>query len=110
MGREALIGFFQKANMASASVIKEVTDQFQNKVILRSQFLLTEGIVSDEYFLLEKGFQVRTIKKHRIFSWNYRYVFKQNKEGVFKKIMLQYFLPFGKTFSRLLYFLCFINK
>ena len=55
MGKEALIGFFQKANMASSS-ITEVTDQFQNKVILRNQFLLTEGILSDEYFLLEKGF------------------------------------------------------
>jgi len=56
MSNEALIEFFRNTNLVSLSVANEIAGQFTYKFIAKSQFLLTEGKIANEYLFLEKGY------------------------------------------------------
>jgi CRP-like cAMP-binding protein len=56
MSKENLIEFFRNENLASVSVSQEIADHFENRIILKNQYLLTSGRISDEYLFLEKGY------------------------------------------------------
>ena len=56
MGKEALTAFLLNTNLVSLSSVREIVGQFSNKVILKNQFLLEAGKISDQYLFLEKGY------------------------------------------------------
>lgn len=56
MGNEKLELLFYNSKLVSLVKSKEIAGHFNQKSILKNQFLLTEGKYSDEYFFLETGF------------------------------------------------------
>ena len=56
MDKKMLVSQLRNSNLMSASVATEIADKFEEKVLAKNQFLLTEGKVSDEYFFLAKGY------------------------------------------------------
>jgi CRP-like cAMP-binding protein len=56
MSKENLTAFFYSTNLVSLSAANEIAGRFESRVILKNQFLLTEGKISDEYLFLEKGY------------------------------------------------------
>jgi CRP-like cAMP-binding protein len=56
MSKDALKQFLQSSNLISAPTAEEIASQFENRVIARNGFLLTEWKVSDEYLFLEHGY------------------------------------------------------
>ena len=56
MNKEKLTDYFQHEKLISFPVRNEIAANFQHKVILKNQFLLTSGKVCDDYLFLEKGY------------------------------------------------------
>jgi CRP-like cAMP-binding protein len=56
MGKEKLIQFFYNSNLVSLSKAEEIAVHFEERQLLKNEFLLEEGKVSDEYFFLQAGF------------------------------------------------------
>ena len=56
MDKEALTTFLLKSNFITLSAANEIADKFIYKSIPKNQFQLSEGKVSDEYLLLQKGY------------------------------------------------------
>ena len=56
MDKEALSTFLLKSNIITLSAANEIADKFVYKSIPKNQFQLSEGKVSDEYLLLQKGY------------------------------------------------------
>ena len=48
--------FFKKSNLVSAQTAESIAVEFVPKKIMANQFLLKEGMISDEYVFLETGF------------------------------------------------------
>lgn len=55
MPSEKLIQLFYNSRLVSLSIAHEIANQFYPRSILRHEFFLTEGQVSDEYLFLETG-------------------------------------------------------
>jgi CRP-like cAMP-binding protein len=51
-----LLRFFQNHGLTTASVVEEALSCFDEKDILKNEFFLKEGFVSNEYMILETGF------------------------------------------------------
>ena len=47
MDKKMLVSQLRNSNLMSASVATEIADKFEEKVLAKNQFLLTEGKVSD---------------------------------------------------------------
>ena len=56
MDKEALTTFLLNSNIITQSAANEIADKFIYKSIPKNQFQLSEGKVSDEYLLLQKGY------------------------------------------------------
>ena len=56
MEKQALVEFLQQSNLVSPKTAEMIAGGFLPKEIMKTQFLLKEGRVCDEYFFLEKGF------------------------------------------------------
>ncbi|MDP9076923.1 MAG: Crp/Fnr family transcriptional regulator [Bacteroidota bacterium] len=56
MSKEKLIDFFRNDNHISPFTRPDIAEQFRKIAISKNQFLLTEGKISDDYLLLEKGY------------------------------------------------------
>ena len=55
MDKEKLLAFLRNESLIPASVLNEIAGQFQYKIIVKNQFLLAEGKISDDYLFLTKG-------------------------------------------------------
>lgn len=47
---------FQKHGLSSTTILEEIERHFEEKNLPRNNFLLKEGVVSNEYMILESGF------------------------------------------------------
>ncbi|MBF4516918.1 Crp/Fnr family transcriptional regulator [Flavobacterium sp. ANB] len=56
MSKEAIVLYLKSTNLISLDVAVEIANHFESKLILKNQKILEEGMVSDEYLFLEKGF------------------------------------------------------
>lgn len=56
MESQNLINFLRKTNLVSAQTAESIAVEFVPKKIPANQFLLKEGMISDEYVFLESGF------------------------------------------------------
>ena len=56
MSSQKLIQFFKNSNLVSSKSAEEIANIFSPKEIKKSDFLLKEGRISNEYFFLENGF------------------------------------------------------
>ena len=56
VAKHSLLRFFQNNGLTSASVIEEALNSFEEKELSKNDFFLKEGIVSNEYMILETGF------------------------------------------------------
>ena len=56
MSSQKLIQFFKNSNLVSSKSAEEISNIFSPKEIKKSDFLLKEGRISNEYFFLENGF------------------------------------------------------
>src|SRR5687767_3152347 len=56
MKREKLTRFFQSTNLVSSQKAEEIANHFVSKQVAKSEFILNQGKVSDEYLFLETGF------------------------------------------------------
>lgn len=56
MSKEHLSAFFHNSNLVSLSMAKELADRFEQKIIAKNHFLLTEDKIADEYLFLDKGY------------------------------------------------------
>ena len=56
VAKHSLLRFFQNNGLTSASVIEEALSSFEEKELSKNDFFLKEGIVSNEYMILETGF------------------------------------------------------
>jgi len=63
MENKALVEFLLHSNLVSLKTAEEIASGFLPKEIMKSEFLLKEGRVCDEYFFLEEGFM-------RAFAYN----------------------------------------
>ena len=50
-----LLRFFQNHGLTAASVIEEALSYFEEKCLFKNDFFLKEGVVSNEYMILETG-------------------------------------------------------
>jgi CRP-like cAMP-binding protein len=55
-GKKALEERLQKTGLVSASLVAEIVERFQHKVIARNELQLQVGKIADEYLYLEKGY------------------------------------------------------
>jgi CRP-like cAMP-binding protein len=55
MNKEKLTEFLESKNLVSPLIREEIAGHFNSKIILKNQFHLTAGKISDEYLFLEKG-------------------------------------------------------
>lgn len=51
-----LLHFFQNHGLTNAAVLEEAINAFEEKDLSKNEFFLKEGIVSNEYLILESGF------------------------------------------------------
>lgn len=56
MGKEVLTQFFQDSRLVTPAIATVIAESFQQKLLVKNQFQLMAGKVSDEYLFLEKGF------------------------------------------------------
>ena len=56
MGKEMLINQLLNSNLMSPAVAAEIAGHFENKMLVKNQFFLKEGKISDEYLFLTKGY------------------------------------------------------
>lgn len=56
MDAQNLIDFLRSTNLVSTKTAESIAFQFVPKKIMANQFLLKEGMISDEYMFLESGF------------------------------------------------------
>jgi CRP-like cAMP-binding protein len=54
--KEKLIQFFHASGLISFPKAEEIAEPFIEKILYRNDFLLEEGVVSNEYLFLEEGF------------------------------------------------------
>jgi len=56
MTRYILRNFFQNHGLTNAAVLEEAINSFKEKELSKNEFFMKEGIVSNEYMILESGF------------------------------------------------------
>lgn len=56
MEKDKLIHYFHASGLVSASKAEEISESFVEKVLIKNEFHLKEGAVSNEYLFLEEGF------------------------------------------------------
>ena len=56
MEKEKLTLFLQNNNIISPVKAKQIAENFSSRTILKNEFFLKEGKISNEYLFLEKGF------------------------------------------------------
>jgi CRP-like cAMP-binding protein len=61
--KKVLEAYMQRTSVVSASLVAEIVERFQHKLIARNEFLLEPGKVANEYLYLEKGCM-------RSFAWS----------------------------------------
>jgi CRP-like cAMP-binding protein len=56
MRRKILEAYMQRTSVVSASLVAEIVERFQHKLIARNELQLPVGKIADEYLYLEKGY------------------------------------------------------
>jgi CRP-like cAMP-binding protein len=56
MESQKLVDFLRKSNLVSTQTAESIAVEFAPKTIMANEFLLQEGMISDEYVFLESGF------------------------------------------------------
>jgi CRP-like cAMP-binding protein len=56
MSKESLISFFRNTNLISFVMAEEIAGHFENRIILKNQFLLNAGKISNDYLFLQNGY------------------------------------------------------
>jgi len=56
MSKDSLVTFFRNTKLVSLAAAEEIAGHFENKIVLKNQFLLTAGKISDEYLFLQSGY------------------------------------------------------
>ena len=56
MDAQNLVDFLRSTNLVSTQTAESIAFEFVPKKIMANQFLLKEGMISDEYMFLESGF------------------------------------------------------
>ncbi|HEY4965536.1 MAG TPA: Crp/Fnr family transcriptional regulator [Puia sp.] len=56
MEAQSLVDFLRRTNLVSTQTAESIAVEFTAKKIMANQFLLKEGMISDEYVFLESGF------------------------------------------------------
>jgi len=56
MEAQSLVDFLRRTNLVSTQTAESIAVEFTARKIMANQFLLKEGMISDEYVFLESGF------------------------------------------------------
>jgi CRP-like cAMP-binding protein len=56
MRKKVLEAYMQRTSVVSASLVAEIVERFQHKLIARNELQLHVGKIADEYLYLEKGY------------------------------------------------------